>query len=524
MEYPEAELAEATRSLLTNQFHDILGGTSIPSGERTAMEELGHGLTLTSRVKARAFFALTSGQRPGKPGTHPILVFNPHPFPVRAVVECEVQPAWPDREDQFGNPVVSGPRGPLPAQAEKEESNINEDHRKRVVFTATLKAGRMNRFHCRFEKVPRMPAPAQQAKGGRFRFKTSELDVVVNARTGLLDRFRIFGKDYLAQAAACPLVMKDNADPWGMTVSSFREPAGKFKLMTRTEAARFAGVEGRQLSPVRIIEDGPVRTVLETLFGYGTSGICLRYKLPRKGTEVEMEVRVLWQERDSMLKLAFPTPWKRGSLTAQVAYGAQEMAASGNEMVSQKWHAVTSRRAARTLSVINDSTYGCDFMNGELRLSLLRAPAHAGHPTGRGPILRQDRFTPRLDQGEHLFRFWLNGGPEKDRLAALDREALAHNEEPFALSYWPSGKGRLPSPGPSLSDKAVQLTAFKRAEGGGDAIVRLFEPTGRGRRTTLTLEPFGMKHPVTMGPFEIKTLRIDPGTGRVSEVNLLGES
>jgi alpha-mannosidase len=382
----------------------------------------------------------------------------------------------------------------------------------------------MNRFDCRFEKVPTRPTPGQRIEGGRFRFRTPELDVVINARTGLMDRFRILGKDYLAPSAARPLVMRDNADPWGMTVSGFRERAGTFKLMTRAEAASFAGVEGRHLPPVRVIEDGPVRTVVEALFAYGKSEICQRYKLPAKGTEVEVELRVLWQERDAMLKLAFPTPWKRGILTAQVAYGAQELSASGEEMVGQKWHAVTSRRSSRAFSLVNDSTYGCDFRDGELRLSLLRAPAHAGHPTGSGrPILRQDRFTPRLDQGEHLFRFWLNGGPEGDRLGALNREALAHNEEPYALSCWPSGEGAFPSPGPTLNDKAVQITAFKRAEGGDDVVVRLFEPTGRRRRTTLTLKPIGMKHPVKMGPFEIKTLRIEPGTGRIREVGLLEE-
>ena len=294
--------------------------------------------------------------------------------------------------------------------------------------------------------------------------------------------------------------------------------------MTQADAARFAGTTRAKLPAVRVIEDGPVRIVVEALFSFGNSAICQRYKLPTEGTEVEIETRVLWQEKDSMLKLALPTPWKAGTLLGQVAYGAQELPGNGDEAVGQKWLAVTPLRGARTLSVINDSTYGCDFKEGELRLSLLRGPAHAGHPTGPGrPILQQDRFTPRMDQGEHVFRFWLNGGPNQDRLTAVDREALAKNERPYALAYWPEGKGEVPHTGPVLSDKAVQIAAFKRSEEGGDLVVRLFEPTGRRRRTTLSIPSAGLKTPIKMDAFEIKTLRVDPRTGRVREVSLLEE-
>jgi alpha-mannosidase len=246
--------------------------------------------------------------------------------------------------------------------------------------------------------------------------------------------------------------------------------------------------------------------------------------LPRTGTELEIETRVLWGEKDRMLKLALPTPWHDGTPLGQVAYGVQELRADGDECVAQKWLVVVSGDRSRALSIINDSTYGCDFKNGELRLSLLRAPAHAGHPTfTERPLVQQDRFVPRIDQGEHVFRFWLNGGGASERLTAVDREALAHNEPPYALAYWPPGGGEVPKAGPTLRDRAVQITAFKRAEEGGDLIVRLFEPTGHRRKTTLSLDCAAAKTPVQMEPFEIKTLRLDRQTQEFSEVDLLEE-
>ena len=91
------------------------------------------------------------------------------------------------------------------------------------------------------------------------------------------------------------------------------------------------------------------------------------------------------------------------------------------------------------------------------------------------------------------------------------------------LAYWPPGGGELPAAGPTLSDRALQITTFKRAEEGDDLIVRLFEPTGRARKTTLSFEPCGLQAEVQMDPFEIKTLRIDRRTGRFDEVDLLEE-
>jgi len=122
-----------------------------------------------------------------------------------------------------------------------------------------------------------------------------------------------------------------------------------------------------------------------------------------------------------------------------------------------------------------------------------------------------------------LYRFWLTGGPARESLSAVDREALAHNEKPFALSYWPSGENELQHNGPKLSDSVVQMTTFKRAEDGHDLIVRLFEPTGKRRKTTLSVPAWGIKVQVQMGPFELKTLRLNLKTGQTREVNLLEE-
>jgi len=520
MPYPESELLEASRDLATSEFHDALPGTSIPLVEEGVLRLLDHGLEMVSRVRARAFFALSRGQAKARPGEFPILVYNPHPYPVRGIVECELQPQWPHGTERFMQPRVRQGRRALPAQAEKEESNINEDHRKRVVFPAVLEPGRMSRFDCRLELVTRKPAPTLRATGRRIQFRSNDMEVRVNTHTGLIDRYRVGGVDYLSPDAARFLVMIDNADPWGMTTTRFRRRAGRFRLLSPEAGSRFSGLGDQVIPSVRVIEDGAVRTVVEAVFGYGHSFICQQIKLPKRGTEIEIAVRVHWAEKDRMLKWSLPTPLARPELRGEVAYGAATLPGNGDEAIAQKWVALVDRVADRCLTCINDATYGCDAYRGELRLSLLRSPAHAAHPTGTRPIVQPDRHTPRIDQGERRFRFWLNAGPVGARLAAVGREAQVRNERPFALCCFPPGKGRRPAPGPRLSDPVVQMTAFKMGAG---LIIRLFEPTGKPRTTTLTLPWAGVRERVRLDGFEIKTLRYQVRSKRLIEVDLLEE-
>jgi alpha-mannosidase len=520
MDYPAAELRAALEDLLFTEFHDVLPGSSIQPSEETAIRTMDHGLELVSRAKARAFFALASGQPKARPGTIPVFVYNPHPYAVRTIVECEFQ--LPDQNwgTTWTDLQVSNNGRQLPSQVERELSSIPLDWRKRVVFAADLAPGQMNRFDCRTKVLPGKPALKTRLQGRQFRFKTRDLEVIINARTGLVDRYRVSGADLFRPGALQPLVMHDNSDPWGMTVRSFRKVAGRFTLASQKEGSRRSGLH-TAIPSLRIVEDGPVRTVVEAVFSYSHSFICQRYKLPKVGTEMEVETRVQWAEPDRCLKLALPTTLAAAEFLGQVACGVERLPENGDEAVAQKWVAVVGRKQKQALTVINDCVYGSDFADGELRLSLLRSPAYSAHPIADRQVLPTDHFMPRMEQGERLLRFWINGGNLADRLKRIDREALAHNEKPMALSFFPCGAGRKVKPLVTLEGEAVQLLAAKRAESGGDLIVRLFEPTGHKRSVTLKLPFAGLRKKVSLTPFEIKTLRIDSRRRRVTECDLL---
>ncbi len=521
MPYPAAEFRAALEDLALAEFHDILPGSSIPPGEEGAVRLLEHGLEVMSRVKARAFFALATGERRAKEGEVPLLIFNPHPFPVRGIFECEFEPHEPNYDRAtWWRPTVRRAGKPLPTQTEKEHCNLSLEWRKRVVFAAELEPSRLNRFDVTLDIQAKKPAPPRQPEGPEFRFATADLEVVINTATGLLDAYRVGGVNVLGPGACRPLVIADDADPWGMKVRRFPRVEGAFGLASAEDVSRFAGVAG-PLAPLRVIEDGPVRTVVEAVFAYRESRLALRYKLPKRGTEVEVEILVFWAEKDRMLKLSLPSSLRKPRFVGQVAFGTDELPSNGDEAVSQKWLALVAEKGNAALTVINDGIHGSDFQNGELRLSLLRSPAYAADTWEEKLLVPQDRFIPRQDQGERSFRLWLNAGPATERLDAVDREALVKNEKPYALAFFPSGTGRPAKPGPTLGDRVVQLVALKKAESGTALILRLFEPTGRRRATTLALPFAGAKARVTLGKFEVKTLKFDRRAKTFTEVDLL---
>ncbi len=521
MKYPAGELREALLDLAFNEFHDILPGSSIQPAEESSLRRLDHGLEILSRVKARAFFALAGSQPTAKDGEIPIHVYNPHPFAVEGLVECEFEPHEVNTSGGYLFPQVYENGAPLPSQPEKEECSLSVEWRKKVVFRARLAPGRVNRFDCRPEKREAKPVPRAAETDGKILHVTDDLKVAINTRTGLVDRYAATGLELTAANAFQPIVMDDNADPWGMSVKSFRDLAGRFELMPEDEARRVSGITAGGARSVRLIEDGAVRTVVEAVFGYGRSVIFQRYKLPKSGTQIEVELRVLWGEKDRMLKLAVPTLFSRGRYLGQVAYGRGPLPADGTEAVAQKWVAVVSDDPDAAFTCINDGSYGSDFAQGELRLSLLRSPAYSADPAAVGPLIPQDRYVARQDQGERFFRFWFDGGRRGPRLDAVDREALVKNEKPFALAFFPAGQGKRPLPFIELSDDVVQVAAAKKAEDGRGLIIRLFEPTGQKRKTVLSLPWAGARKTVTLSPFEIRTLRFRPGAGTFEEVDLL---
>lgn len=514
MNYPKKEMDEALYDLMSSEFHDALPGSGTKAVEDDTIRMLHHGLEIVSRLKTKAFFALSSGQDKVTIGEIPILVYNPHPFKVKGIFECEFVLPKQNWNDEFSYPVIYQGDKRIPCQAEQELAHFKMDWRKNGIFEAELEPGQMNRFDCKFEILKKKPDPELKEVGGKFKFNNGHIEVEVNCETGLIDKYIVQGKEYLDKNSFLPLIVNDNLNSWGHS-SSYRDVVEEFKLLSREEGSKFSGLPGKSLKSVRVIEDGAVRTIIEAVFSSERSYIVQRYYLPKKGSEIRIDVQVYWNEKDKMLKLSVPTKLQDSKYIGQTAYGFEELYNNGEEVVSQKWVTVVSQKDDKILSCINDCIHGSDFIYGEMRLTLLRSAGYAA------TAVPDDRFTDRMDTGERYFSFWINAGTQNERLKGIDREALIHNEKPHALSYCPSGNGNKPELFMTLSDQSVQLSTFKKAERSDDYIIRLFDPTGQKRKTIITIPAMGIIQEVSLNKFEIKTYKLKVESKKLVEFNLM---
>ena len=534
LEYPHDELQDAGKDLMFCQFHDILPGSSIPAVEEASLMRLGRGIDTVSRVRARSLFAMVQRQPLPADGDIPIFAYNPHPFPVTQTFVVEFQPSGQNREGTFTNYVVSQNGEPVPAQIEKEASSVGVDWRKRMAFFATLPPSSLARFDCTPEVLPERPAiTAAPSPDGTLTVRRAAYEATVDIRSGALTSYVCDGIEYVDGSAAQLCVLADSDDAWESRGRSFRSIQGAFRLATPSEAAEISGVRAPELEPVRVIEDGDVRTVIEAILVYEHSQAVITYSLPVEGAEVQIDVRVIWTQKRSMLKFGIPLAGDgSGSWVpyGQTAFGVQRLVADGDEAVAQRWVLATDSASGRALSIINDGTYGLSMEGRELRLSLLRSPAYSGLPVADGgPPVRQDRFTERMDQGERRFRFWLQGGPDADRRARVDREAIAHGECPMALMMYPSSPS-IGSESPTsptrpvvvLSDDVVQCVAIKATEDRTRYAIRLFEPTGVPRTTVLQIDSLDVQERVVLSAFEVATLVVG-SDGTVKRSNLIEE-
>lgn len=536
LDYPEEALQEAQKALAFCEFHDILPGTAIASVEEQSLRTLDYGLEIVGKWKRRAFFALTAGEEKAKEGEYPILIYNPHPYPVEGDFTCEFQLANQNWSDRYAMPVILKNGAQLPCQVEKEACNMNLDWRKRVTFHAELKPASMNRFSAQIRMIDKPEGCESHMVSGDetgedcFVFETERMYVAINKRTGLLDAYRVDGVSYLTEGACALKVMKSDCDPWGMNRHSYREETGCFALLDEKEGSRYSGVSNERhagtqamIPSVRIIEKGAVRTVVEAVFGYGHSEACVRYSIPACGSALKVDVRVSWAEKGRFLKLEIPTGFSGAALYSETAYGVMEQRQDGEEKVFQRWCGLWDAENDRALTVTNSGNYGMDCLDGVMRISLLHSAVYSAHPIGDRPLLVQDRFLPYIDQGEREFSFVLQGGAGKERRENIAREAMLFQEMPVAIPAFPSGEGSKADCAVLLDNGSVTLSAWRKLAGQDAYLLRLFESTGKAQKVKVRLPIMGTEFETVMKPFEVKTLKLALQSNKLYECTILGE-
>ncbi|MDX2162707.1 MAG: glycoside hydrolase family 38 C-terminal domain-containing protein [bacterium] len=230
---------------------------------------------------------------------------------------------------------------------------------------------------------------------------------------------------------------------------------------------------------IRIVESGDLRRTLEIRRTIQHSTFIQRISLVAEQPYIDFDTSIDWDEKHTLLKVAFPVNVLATRATHEVQWGNVERATTRNhswdwgrfETCAHKW--VHIGESDFGVALINDCKYGHDVKDNVIRLSLLRAPTAPDE---------------HADEGTHLFAYRLLIDADVFDTA---QSAYAFNDPAFIVP----GSGS-PSTRPAFTFVEPALTAFdqamihvetiKRAEDDNGVIVRLYE-YGRTRGSvTLT--------------------------------------
>ena len=340
-------------------------------------------------------------------------------------------------------------------------------------------------------------------------FINDKRELLINKKTGLIDKLAIDSIDYLKENSCLISVYKDNEDPWGMTVDGFNNKIGAFELLSKDDTNKFNGYENFDGESVRVIENGPVRAILQAIMEHNNSLAIVEYIIPKTDCYVDVRIKILANDANVLYKLGFDTTVSDGEFVGQQMFGREGMLKQNKEVTFQKWCGLFN--GDKSFTVLNKGTYGGSCADGHMNITLMRTPVYCAHPIYDRPITDCDRCFDHIDMGEREFEYRIMAGNKK-----TDTEAEIYNQTPYVLYFFPSGNGEKKKSDIILSNTEILMTCYRPTDDGGITI-RLYNPEKYCNETDFFLG--GKSFNFSFTPFEVKTLLYK--NGKIDECNMI---
>ncbi|MGL5295708.1 MAG: alpha-mannosidase [Culicoidibacterales bacterium] len=275
------------------------------------------------------------------------------------------------------------------------------------------------------------------------------------------------------------------------------------------------------VASIEIIEHGNVRSVLRIERKFVDSTIIQDVIIYANLPKIDFETYVDWKQSQVLLKAAFPVAVNTTKATYEIQYGNLERPTHKNtswdqarfEVCAHKWADISEGDYG--VSLLNESKYGHDIVDGNMRLTLLKSGTMP-HPT--------------TDQEEHFFTYSLHphahGWQDAQTVALAEMLNVPCQTQVLAAKQ----DGTLPQVFSLLSvdQSNILIEVIKKAEADDSIIVRMYENSNKQTTTLLTsgyeiVEAYetdmleqnearlcaeASQVALTFKPFEIKTIRI----------------
>lgn len=482
MDYPAARLREAWQRFLWHQFHDDLTGTSIPEAYRISWHDEALAASTFRSVLRGAVTTVARGLDTRAAGV-PLVVFNPVPRRRRQLVTARVP--W-----RSGRQVaVIGPDGEaVPAQLEPDgalerggaatngsahETSLRADFANAagvrgeqqtmvVRFLAELPPLGFAVFDVREQDTaPAVVADAELRSLPRG-LESSRYQLLFDGDGNLSSLHdRALGRELLA----APLHLELFRD------RSFRFPAWEvhWEDLERGAVATVGGP-----ATIRALPSGPAAVAFEVRRRLGRSTFVETYRLSAMAdAPVELTIEGQWRHRGRLLKLSLNAAASaRDAVYDMGVAGVPRPPASASlyEVPAQSWADLADESGGWGVAMLVDRAGGWDHPAKHiLRRTLVRTPS----------VGRRFRHQGLQDLGAHRWELRLAG--HRGNWRTGDVPALAefarHPPLPFVVEPSAGPLGRTWS---FLAVEGGELAALKEHEDGGEWVLRLLDPSGRG--------------------------------------------
>lgn len=430
-QYPQQELDTAWRTLLLNQFHDILPGSSIADVYAEAKQQFAELTTSVQTLRDQALDVIarhTDGEWIIVNTTdvaRPVLVIIPEHFPDDTLFMCG-DDACLTQAVMEGTLVYTGKyMSPFSVLTLRRVDHIHPAklHDLTQQDLLTVRADLLDNGWLR----------AQFNEAGHL---ISLLDV--DHDWELLEPGKVGNQFQLFEDR--PL----RFDAWNI------DPDYEARMWTIDAA-----------ESIEVVETGPIRATIKFVWRIMNSTITQHLSLYKHANTLEARTHIDWQERNMLLKVAFPANIREEYATYHIQWGSVRRPthrstpwdAAKYEVAAHHWADLGNKY--RGVTLINDCKYAYDVHDNVIRLTLLKG---ATYPD------------PHADLGEHEFTYWIFR-----RQFEIGTAFQAGYENNYPLLVYPA-KGETPGEFDSLIDthSSFHVETIKRAENGMGIVIRLY--------------------------------------------------
>jgi alpha-mannosidase len=453
--YPAAELTDAWKKALFNQFHDLAAGSGIGVIYRDSQEDYDQVKWATQQVSSKALITLAEHidtRTAAINSTVPVMVMNPLAWQRSGLVETDVQIPEPSPD---GVSVLDSDGRVLPS---KVVSSDKETGAFRLLIDA--------------KEIPALGYEVLRVVPGRRSFATDmkvsgttlenrSLRVRVDPKSGCITS--LYDKMTHFESLA--------ADSCGNELIAFKDTPKMFDAWNIDADFDKSFTKLDKADSVEVIENNPLRATIRVTHTWQGSKFVQDIVLNDGSDEVDVVNDIDWHETHVLLKAAFDLAATSPMATYEIPYGTIERPTTRNNSWEAAKFEVPALRWAdlgdgtHGFSLINESKFGYDAAGHTLRISLLRSPTDPD---------------PNADRGHHHFRYALypHGGGWQQALTV--RRGYEYNYPLIAMRV-NAHAGTLPSRHSFASSDAqnVILTAVKKAEDSDALIFRFYEWAGR---------------------------------------------